>query len=246
MPDDRRHSGRAAREVPGVEEAGVEVEAGAFLLNTLKNPFILHLEAADEEADAGVDCDPDGVDIDDDPAGTSVLAKNGFSTTIEDDDEDSNDEKSKDGSDDVEEEDEAAGVGRVRITSRELDATGMIGELKHGLVKLRIGVDGAIASGPLKLNLESSVDGDGSSATEVPILDGSPRAFGRWGSPKSMVIFLFPLTLTVPDDVPCSLVEGIDGGADAVDEDEAADDDVSGSLAADPSDTEGEDGDDSS
>lgn len=106
MPDDRRHSGRAAREVPGVEEAGVEVEAGAFLLNTLKNPFILHLEAADEEADAGVDCDPDGVDIDDDPAGTSVLAKNGFSTTIEDDDEDSNDEKSKDGSDDVEEEDE--------------------------------------------------------------------------------------------------------------------------------------------
>lgn len=225
IPDDRRHSGRVAREIPDDEDViGAETGVDVFLLNTLKNPFTLHLPAMGT-------CDPDDMDEGDDPA-ASVEAKNGFSTTIEEDDDDSNDENSNDGSDEVDEEedDDAAAVGSFGRVSREVGAIGAIGEVKHGFVKLRIGVDRAIASGASKLSLESSVDGDGSSTTEVPILDGRPRAFGRGGSPMSIVIFLFPFWLTV---VSGSLEEA-DG-----------DDNVgwSGSLTADPSETEGDDGD---
>lgn len=190
IPEDRRHSGRVAREIPEeeVDVVGVEIGVGVFLLNTLKNPFILHLDAAEEDDD----CDPDGMDPDEEPA-ISVLEKNGFSTTIEEEEDDSKDENSKDGSEVTDEdEDEDAAIGSVGSVSRELGATGAIGEVKHGLVKLRIGVDGAIASGASKLSLDNSVDGDGSSTTEVPILDGRPRAFGRCGSPISIVMFLFP------------------------------------------------------
>lgn len=161
----------------------------------MKNPFILQLEAVD--GTDGIEDIPEDVDPDDEPD-ISVLAKNGFSTTIDEDDDDSNDEYSNDGSEDVEEEEEDdAAVGSIGKVSLELGAIGAIGEVKHGLVKLRIGVDGAIASGASKLNLDSSVDGDGSSTTDVPSLDGSPRAFGRWGRPKSIVMFLFPFIFTV-------------------------------------------------
>lgn len=187
IPEERRHSGRVALEGPGAEVIGVEMGAEAFRLNTLKNPFTRQLDAAGT-AVTGVEWDPD-----DD--GISVLAKNGFSTTIDEDDEDSNDENSNDGSDDVEEEDDDEVAGSE--LSLEVGAIGAIGEAKQGLVKFRIGVDGTFASGPSKLNLESSVDGDGSSTTEVPSLDGSPKAFGRWGRPKSMVIILFPFMFTV-------------------------------------------------
>lgn len=190
IPEDRRHSGRVAREGP--EVIGVE-GADGFLLNTLKNPFTRQLEAAGA-AVTGVEWDPD-----DD--GISVLEKNGFSTTIDEDDDDSNDENSNDGSEDVEEEDDDELAGSE--PSLDVGAIGAIGEAKHGLVKFSTGVDGTFASGASKLNLDNSVDGDGSSTTEVPSLDGSPRAFGRWGSPKSIAMFLFPFMFTV--DVSGSL-----------------------------------------
>lgn len=237
MPDDRRHSGRVARDVPGVEEVVVvAVGTEAFLLNTLKNPFIRHLEDAATAAD--VDWDPDGNEIDEEDPAISVLAKNGFSTTIEEEDEDSNDENSNEGSEDTEEdeEDDATGVER---DSLELGATGAIGEVKHGLVKLSTGVEGTIASGASKLNRDSSVDGDGSSTTAVLILEGSPSAFGRWGSPTSIVMFLFPFWFTVPVEVSGSLSAA--DGEDGADDEEAVG--WSGSLTADPSDTDGDEGD---
>lgn len=187
IPEDRRHSGRVALEGPE-EVIGVE-GADGFLLNTLKNPFTRQLEAAGT-AVTEVEWDPDD-------EGISVLEKNGFSTTIDEDDEDSNDENSNDGSEDVEEEDDDEVAGSD--PSLDVGAIGAIGEAKHGLVKFSTGVDGTFASGASKLNLDNSVDGDGSSTTEVPSLDGSPRAFGRCGSPKSMAMFLFPFMFTVAD-----------------------------------------------
>lgn len=209
IPDDRRHSGRVALEVPGEEVVVVVIGVDAFLLKTLKNPFILQLCAAGHAATEAV-WDPEGRDPDDD----SVLAKNGFSTTMDEEEEDSKDENSKEGSDDVEEEEdvEAPAFESDVYISLEVGATGAIGEVKHGLVKLRTGVEGAIASGASKLNLESSVDGDGSSTTDVPSLEGSPRAFGLWGRLKSIDMFLFPFTLTVADVLSGSL--DADGDAD--------------------------------
>lgn len=150
------------------------------MLNTLKNPRIRHLGTTG--ADWLPEETPEDDDEEDDDDDSSLLdEKNGFSIC------DIEEEDSKD-----EEKDES--VEMVSLEVWTIGATGRIGDVKHGLVKVRMGVEGTsdAPTAPSKLNLESSVDGDGSSTTAEVTLIGSPRAFGRCGSPESMAMVRFP------------------------------------------------------